>query len=76
MKDIHEYFLCDACKCKDFKRIYNFSLKFHSVNFSDELVYDRITDNVYQCANCKKVFTKEQVEEGLQAIKIKYKNRE
>jgi hypothetical protein len=76
MKVIHEYFLCDACECKDFNLIYNFSLRFHGVNFSDDLVYDRITDEVYQCANCNKTFTKDQVEEGLQAIKIKNKNRE
>lgn len=76
MKTIHEYFLCDACESKDFKRIYNFSLKFHGVNFSDDLVYDRITDEIYQCANCKKTFTKDQIEDGIQAIKIKNKNRE
>jgi len=76
MKVIHEYFLCDACECKDFKLIYNFSLRFHGVNFSDDLVYDRITEEIYQCANCKKSFTKEQIEEGIQAIKIKNKNRE
>ncbi|MBN1627087.1 MAG: hypothetical protein JW944_11230 [Deltaproteobacteria bacterium] len=75
MKVIHEYFLCDACNCKDFIRIYNFSLKFHNINFSDELVYDRITDEIYQCANCKKTFTKDQIEEGIQAIKLKNKNR-
>jgi len=76
MKIIHEYFLCDVCECKDFKLIYNFSLKFHGVNFSDDLVYDRITDEIYQCANCQKTFTRDQIEEGIQAIKIKNKNRE
>jgi hypothetical protein len=76
MKVIHEYFLCDACEGKDFKRIYNFSLKFHGVNFSDDLVYDRITDEIYQCANCKKTFTNDQIEEGIQAIKTKNKNGE
>jgi hypothetical protein len=76
MKTIHEYFLCDACECKDFKRLHNFSLRFHGVNFSDDLVYDRITDEIYQCAKCNKAYTKDQIEEGIQAIKIKNKNRE
>jgi len=76
MKTIHEYFLCDACECRDFKQIYNFSLKFHGVNFSDDLVYDRITDEIYQCVNCSKTYSKDQIEEGIQSIKAKNKNRE
>jgi hypothetical protein len=76
MNIIHEYFLCDACESRDFKLIYNFSIRLHGVNFSDDLVYDRITDEIYQCVNCKKTFTKDQIEEGIQAIKLKNKNRE
>jgi hypothetical protein len=76
MKVIHEYFLCDACECKDFKRIYNFSIRLHSVNFSDDLVYDRLNDEVYQCAKCGKTFLKDQIEEGIQALKNKNKNKE
>jgi hypothetical protein len=74
MEVIHEYFLCDACECKDFNRIYNFSLRFHGINFSDDLVYDRLNDEIYQCAGCKKTFTKDQIEEGLRNIRNKYKN--
>ena len=73
MEVIHDYFLCDACECKDFKRVYNFSLRFHGVNFSDDLIYDRLTDEIYQCVQCNRTFTKDQIEEGLEKIKIKRK---
>ena len=70
---IHEYFLCDGCECKDFKRIYNFSLKLHGVNFSEDLIYDKLTDEIYQCTKCMKTYTVEQVTEGLAEIKKKNK---
>lgn len=73
MEVIHDYFLCDACECKDFKRVYNFSLRFHGVNFSDDLIYDRLTDEIYQCVQCNRTFTKDQIEEGLQKIKNRHK---
>ncbi len=74
MEIIHEYFQCEDCEGKDFKRIYNFSLRFHSVNFSDSLVYDRLIDEIYQCNNCKKRYTIEQIDMGLEKIKKKHKN--
>lgn len=74
MKIVHEFFQCEDCEEKDFIRIYNFSLRFHSVNFSDSLVYDRLTDEIYQCVGCKKRYSLEQIEEGLEKIKKKHKN--
>ena len=71
-----KYFLCDDCQNRDFKRIYNFSLRFHRINFSDELIYDRLTDEIYQCTQCSKTFTKDQIEEGLITIKRKYKKKD
>lgn len=76
MEIVHEFFECDDCKGKDFKRIYNFSLRFHSVNFSDSLVYDRLIDEIYQCVECKKMYSLEQIEKGLERIKKKHKNTE
>jgi len=70
-----EYFLCDDCQNKDFKRTYNFSIRFHRINFSDELIYDRLTDEIYQCTKCSKIFTKDQIEEGLTVIRRKYKKK-
>ena len=76
MNVIHEYFSCDACECRNFKRIYNFSLRFHGINFSDDLIYDKIVDEIYQCTECNRTFTMDQIEEGLQKIKQKHKNKD
>ena len=73
MKEIQEFFMCDSCKNKDFKLVYNFSMRFHRVNFSDDLIYDRCTDEIYQCTECNKTFSKKQIEEGLTEIKRKRK---
>jgi hypothetical protein len=73
MDEIRDYFLCDGCLSKNFKCIYNFSLRFHSVNFSDDLIYDQLNEEVYQCTNCQKTFTKKQIEEGLALIKRRRK---
>ena len=73
MDVIHEHFLCDDCECRDFKRIYNFSLRFHGINFSDDLIYDRLINEIYQCTKCQKTYSKEEIEEGLSKIKSKYR---
>ena len=70
---IQGYFLCNSCANKDFAVIHNFSLRFHGVNFSDELIYDRLTTEIYQCTNCKKNFTKKQIKEGIRELKRKGK---
>ena len=75
MDYIQDYFLCDSCQNKDFKLIYSFSIRFRGVNFSDELIYDKLTDEIYQCTKCNKTFTKDQVEEGLNEIKVSIKGR-
>ena len=74
MDHVQEYFLCDNCKNKEFKRINSFSLRFHSVNFSDDLIYDKLIDEVYQCTECNRTFTMGQIEEGLTVIKKRFKN--
>ena len=73
MEVIHEYFSCDACKCQDFKRIYKFSMRLHGINFSDDLIYDKIIYELYQCTECQKTFTIEQIEDGLERIRLKYR---
>ena len=73
MDFIQDYFECDGCQNKDFKRIYNFSLRLHGVNFSDELIYDKLTDEIYQCTKCSKTFTIDQIEKGLNGIKERRK---
>ncbi len=69
MGDSRDYFVCDVCGSKNFQLIYNFSLRFHGVNFSDELIYDKLTDEIYQCTGCHKDFTRTQIEEGLAEIR-------
>lgn len=70
MESVQDYFLCDECDNKDFKPIYNFSVKFHGVNFSDDLIYDMETDELYQCTKCLKTFKKDHIESKL----IDFKN--
>ncbi len=69
MEDLQDYFLCNNCANKDFKLVYNFSLKFYRVNFSDDLIYEKLTEEMYQCTNCKKIFMKKHIEDGLDKLK-------
>jgi hypothetical protein len=75
MKCIQDYFLCDSCKNKDFKQVYNFSIRFHRVNFSEDLIYDKLTDEIFQCTKCNKTFTRDEVEQVLDEIKKNVKGR-
>jgi len=73
METVRDYFFCDKCQNRDFKRIYNFSICFHGVNFSDDLIYDKLTEEIYQCTKCSKTFTKEQIDEALADYKRRRK---
>ncbi len=75
MDFIRDFFVCDNCENKDFKRVYSFSLLFHGVNFSEELIYDKIIDERYQCTKCNKTFTKKEIEAGLAKLKKKHKEK-
>lgn len=72
---MQDYFTCDNCRNKDFTRIYNFAMRFYTVNFSDELVYDRMTEEVYRCTKCNKTFPKEHIDNFLAEIKKKRKTK-
>jgi len=69
MDSSKDYFMCDGCRNKDFTKIHNFSILFYSVNFSDELVYERLTEEMYRCSRCSKVFTKGQIDNALTEFK-------
>ncbi len=75
MDFFQEYFLCDGCQNRDFTRVYKFSIGFHGVNFSDELIYDEVTDETYQCTKCNKIYTVDQIKEGLAEIKKRGKTK-
>lgn len=68
MDIIKDYFLCDKCKNKNFIRIYNFSVQFRKVNFSDDLIYDAVTEEIYQCTHCNETFSKHQINEMLKEM--------
>lgn len=68
MDIIKDYFLCDKCKNKNFIRIYNFSVQFRKVNFSDDLIYDEVTEEIYQCTHCKETFSKHQINKMLKEM--------
>ena len=69
MGDILDYFLCDNCDGKNFKLVYNFGLRFHGVNFSDDLIYDKIVGERFQCTKCEKTFSREEIESGLTQLR-------
>lgn len=69
MEPIQDFFLCDSCHNKDFKLVYNFSVRFHSVNFADDLIYDKLYEETYECTHCRKTFTRGEVEDGLNQLK-------
>ena len=67
--EVEDFFVCDACGGKDFIVVYNFSLRFHGVNFSEDLIYDELTYENFKCTNCQKSFNSRQIREGLTRIK-------
>jgi len=69
LESITYYFCCDECENKDFRPVYNFSLHFHSVNFSDDLIYDESVDALYQCTKCRKIFSRKEIEDKLAELR-------
>ena len=65
MELIEKYFECSECKNRNFKQIYNFLMRFHTVNFSDGLIYDKLTHETYECTQCGKTYTRNQIEDRL-----------
>lgn len=74
MSGFKDYFECDGCGNKAFKRIYCFGFRFQKVNFSDQLIYERLSEEKYQCTECKKTFTLKEINQGLAALKAKRKS--
>ncbi|MBW1691225.1 MAG: hypothetical protein DRG87_02390 [Deltaproteobacteria bacterium] len=68
MDDIKDYLLCDKCKNKNFIRIYNFAVQYKKVNFSDDVIYDDVAEELYQCTHCQKIFTEQQIKAGLKRL--------
>jgi hypothetical protein len=73
MVEFRDYFVCENCRNKDFRVICNFSLRFHKVNFSDDLIYDDLSEERFQCTQCQKTYTKTEVQEGLAELRKRRK---
>ncbi|MBN1106951.1 MAG: hypothetical protein JXL84_26345 [Deltaproteobacteria bacterium] len=69
MDVIEKYFECSECKNRNFKQIYNFLVRLHSVNFSDGLIYDRLTNELYECTQCGQSYTRNQIEDTLTKLR-------
>lgn len=76
MDVIQDFFCCSDCRNMNFRQVYSFSIVFHTVNFSDELIYDRLANESYECTQCGKIYSKEQVEEKLREFKQERRNGE
>ncbi len=73
MEFIDHYVQCDKCHNKDFKPIYRFSIRCHGVNFSDELMYDEMKNEIYQCTKCHKTFTRKEMQARIEELKSRSK---
>ena len=73
MEFIDQYVHCDKCHNKDFKPIYKFSIRCHGVNFSDELMYDEMKNETYQCTKCNKTFTGKEMKQRIDELKSRPK---
>ena len=76
MDVIQDVFCCSACHNVNFRPIYSFSIVFHTVNFSDELIYDRLTKESYECTQCGKIYSKEEIEEKLREFKKERRSKD
>jgi len=66
-------FRCTECGYGRFKKFYTFNIDFRNVNFTDEIIYDIVNEEYYQCTECDAVYTKKEIEKILKSIIIKYK---
>ncbi|KKN28303.1 hypothetical protein LCGC14_0855390 [marine sediment metagenome] len=70
---IKEYFVCISCGHTQFSKEYTFSIEFHPVNFSDNLIYGKEREEIYVCKECSHKVSYKEIKQGLREIKAKYK---
>ena len=70
-KEIIDYFECKRCGNKEFRPVYTFSLRFHTVNFSDDLIYERVNEERFECTGCNTKYTKDEIAARLRELKRK-----
>jgi hypothetical protein len=71
---IREYFVCDKCGSKDFLPRHSFVIELKTVNFSDDLIYDKIIEECYECKGCGECIKQDQIDAGLRELEHKHKN--
>ena len=69
-------FSCPNCNGTDFGKNYQFSVDFKTVNFTDELIYDKKFGNSYFCRQCGQIYTPTEIQESLKRTIQKYKTDE
>ncbi len=66
-----DYFECEKCGNLEFRPVYSFSLRFHTVNFSDNLIYERVNEERFECTRCNARYTKDEIRQRLRELKRK-----
>jgi len=72
-EEIVDYFECRKCGNVEFRPVYTFSLRFHTVNFSDNLIYERVNEEQFECTKCNTRYTRGEIREQLKELKKKRK---
>lgn len=66
-----EHFRCKNCGNIEFRPIFTFSLRFYTVNFSDDLIYEHVNKETFECTKCNAKYTKDEINQGLGELKKK-----
>lgn len=73
---ISETFLCNDCGGKYFLKVYTFSIRFKEVDFSDEMIYDKMEDERYMCGACRTTYSQKEVDDTLRQAKRRIRSRQ
>jgi hypothetical protein len=74
VEEVKEYFTCDKCGSQNFFTRNSFAILLKKVNFSEDLVYDHITEECYECKECGECINRGDIDDAIREIKRKYKN--
>ena len=66
-----DYFECKKCGNREFRPVYTFSIRFHTVNFSDDLIYERVNEERFECTGCNTMYTRDEIVARLRELKRK-----
>lgn len=75
-QQLAETFLCNECGGKYFIKVYTFSIRFKEVDFSDDLIYDKLEDERYMCGECRATYSQVEVDDTLRQAKRRIRSRQ